>query len=133
MPALRLAGKTATPPYGRRGFERQENGARFSSGCEKITVCFHKEGGHIASPLPFGHVDHLGYNKMFDRHLHHFARFLVFRKHVHRFLHREIDDCAVVEAVILYSLAPHETFIPRIFSGVPSRVGTGDEPGIFAR
>ena len=30
MPALRLTGKTATPPYGRSGFERQENGAGFS-------------------------------------------------------------------------------------------------------
>ena len=32
MPVLRLAGKTALPPCGRRGFERQENGAGFTSG-----------------------------------------------------------------------------------------------------
>ena len=57
MPALRLTGKIAPPPCGRSGFERQENGTGFSSGSEKSTARFHKEGGHTASPFPRDHVD----------------------------------------------------------------------------
>jgi len=36
---------------GRSGFERQENGAGYSSGDEKSVARFHKEGWHIRSAI----------------------------------------------------------------------------------